>query len=193
MLRIGLGRLDAVEGQRQAQVGLEIPLVELVEDDHRRAGQGRVSLQPPGEDAFGDDLDPGRVAGPAVVTGDVADRLADLLAEQIGHPASRGPRRQTARFEHDDLPVQPRLLEQSQRDDRGLARTGGATRTARLPDRERPRQVVDDTLRSAGQSGCSASTAPSRVPEPEAILVREDVDHLAGRDPPLGLLPPAAR
>ena len=156
--------------------------------------RARVSLQAPGQDAFGDDLDPGRVARPAVVAGDVADRLPDFLAKQMGHPAGGGPRRQPPRFEHHDLPVQPRL-----------ARAGAAGRWSSCPNRggqpgppvgRRERRRRSATTSSIGRSvngGSATELAPSRMPEPEAILVREDVDQLSGRDPRAGSRATSAR
>jgi hypothetical protein len=49
-----------VERQRQAQVGGQMALVEFVEQQRADAFQHRIVLQHPGEDAFGDHLDPGR-------------------------------------------------------------------------------------------------------------------------------------
>ena len=57
----------------------------------------------------------------------VADRAADLLAEQPGHVAGGIGRRQPARLEqHDPLTVQPGGIQQGQRDAGGLARAGGS-------------------------------------------------------------------
>ena len=115
-----------VEGQRQAQVGLEAALVELVEDHQPHAVEAGVALQPPGEDALGHHLDPGVAADGPVVAGAVADRAADLLAEQRRHPPGRGPGGQPAGFEHDDAPVaEPLGAEQGEGDRGGLAGAGG--------------------------------------------------------------------
>ena len=66
--------------------------MDLVEDHGAHAGQLGVVLQAAGEDAFGDDLDLRAGTDPPLVTGLVADRLADRLTEQdwlTKEPSSR--------------------------------------------------------------------------------------------------------
>ena len=48
-----------VEDEREGQVGVQVALMELVEDDEADTRQGRVGLHPAGEDALGHHLDPG--------------------------------------------------------------------------------------------------------------------------------------
>ncbi len=118
-------RRARVEGEREGQVRVQVAFVDLVEDHQPDPGKGRVPLQPTGEDALGDHLDAG--AGPDVtfVTGAVADDLADVLANQVGHASCRGAGGEPARLEdHDPSIFQPRLVEQAQGHDRGLACTG---------------------------------------------------------------------
>ena len=133
--------LPGVEGERQRQVGLQVPLVDLVEDDQGGAGQARVGLEPTGEDPLGHDLDPGRRSDVTFVPGAVADGLADPLAQEVGHPPGRGPGGQAPRLEdHDATVTPPRLVEQAQRHHGGLARSrlglehGGAHGGQRVPD-----------------------------------------------------------
>ena len=58
--------------------------MELVEDDEPDAGKGGVGLEPAGEDALGGDLDAGRGADPALITGLVADQVTDGGAREGG-------------------------------------------------------------------------------------------------------------
>ncbi len=118
------GRGD-VEGEREAEIGGEVAFVDLVEDDETDAGQLGIGLQPTGEHALGHHLDPGGSTDVAFVARLVADEPADLGAGRVGHPASRGAGGQSARFEHHDaLTVEPRLIEERQRDQRRLAGAG---------------------------------------------------------------------
>ena len=74
-------------------------------------GQRRVVLQPSSEDALRDDLQACSTSDPTLVACLVADGLADLLAEQVGHPPRRRTCGQPARFEHHDpsgRPTSPR-------------------------------------------------------------------------------------
>src|SRR5207302_62505 len=84
--RAGAAARPGVEGQGEGEVGVEVALVELVEDHEADAGERRVVLEAAGEDPFRDDLDAGGGAGAALVAGAVAGGAADLLAEQDRHP-----------------------------------------------------------------------------------------------------------
>ena len=55
---LGPQHRPGVERQRQREVGLEVPLVDLVEDHEPDAGEGRVVLEAAGEDPLGHHLDP---------------------------------------------------------------------------------------------------------------------------------------
>ena len=53
----------------------------------------------------------------------VADEPTDGTADEVGHAVRRRPGRQPAGLEDDDPPIaEPRLVEQGERDDGGLAR-----------------------------------------------------------------------
>ena len=80
--QVGPQRRAGVERQGQGQVGVEVPLVELVEDHEADAGERRILLEAAGEDALGHDLDAGAGPGAALVPGAVAHGPADLLAQQ---------------------------------------------------------------------------------------------------------------
>jgi len=112
-----------VAGQRQAEVGVEAALVELIEDHAGDPGQFRVGEDHAGEDALGDHLDAGGGGDARLQPDAVADGVAHRLAERLGHPLGGGAGGEPARFEDDDLAVAaPRLVQQLQRHDRGLAR-----------------------------------------------------------------------
>jgi hypothetical protein len=114
-----------VEDERQREIGVKVPLVELVEDHEAHPGERRVLLQAPRQDPFGHDLDAGRRPGTAFVAGPVAGRLPDVFTEQRGHTAGGRPSRQPPRFEHDDAACgEPRFGEQPQRHHRRLACAG---------------------------------------------------------------------
>ena len=128
--------------------------MELVEDHERDAVEGGVSLQASGEDAVGDDLDPGCSRNPAFVTRRDADRLSDGLAEEGRHPHGRGAGCNPTRFEQEHATaIHPRLPQQAEGHDRRLACT-----RLRLEDRnpslgECLTKVVDDLFDR--QAGCS--------------------------------------
>ncbi len=70
-----------LEGERQPEIGGQVPLVELIEADGGDAVQPRILLQHPREDPLGHDLDAGACSDLAVVPHAVAHRLARALAE----------------------------------------------------------------------------------------------------------------
>ena len=114
-----------VERQGQAEVGGEMPLVELVEQDGRDAVQRRVVLDQPREDAFGDHLDLRGCRHLRFEADAVAHRAPDGFAQLLRHETGGGPRSDTARLEHQDLaPGPPRCVEQGQWHLRGLAGAG---------------------------------------------------------------------
>ena len=97
-------------GERQPDVGGEVALVDLVEDHRRHARERGVVLQPAGQHAFGDDLDPRRRTDVALVAGLVADQVADGGPGGGGHASRRRPGGETAGLEHDDATVaEPRF------------------------------------------------------------------------------------
>ena len=73
-------RRRGVERERQPEVGRQVALVDLVEDDEPDAGQLGVLLQAARQHALGQHLDPRRRADAALVAGLVADEVADARA-----------------------------------------------------------------------------------------------------------------
>src|SRR6185503_4669748 len=89
-----------IEREREAEIGIEAALVELVEEDGGDALELRIVEQHAGENPFGHDLDPGPGADAAVEPDAVADGLAGRLAERGGHEARRSTGGKPPRFEH---------------------------------------------------------------------------------------------
>jgi hypothetical protein len=105
---------DALRLQRQCEteVGMNAPLVKLVEDDQSGSRQLPVRLEHAGENAFGHDLHSGLRAHPRVVPHSVADRPTDLFPEGLRHPARSRACRQPPRLQHHDpASSQPRLFQ----------------------------------------------------------------------------------
>jgi hypothetical protein len=92
----------ALEGERQAEVGVETALVELVEDHRADPLQRRVRLEHPGEDALGDHLDAGVRPHPRVHPHTVAGGAAGPLAQEPRHPLRGGARCEAAWLQHHD-------------------------------------------------------------------------------------------
>ena len=115
-------RLLDFQAQGEPEIGVQGALVEFVEDHGTIGSQAGVALQVAGEQPLGDHLDPRRAADLPVEAHGVADGFAHRLAQQLGHARGRRPRCQPARLEHQDPPPgEPRLGQQMQRHQRGLA------------------------------------------------------------------------
>ena len=141
---VGSHRSGDVEGEGEPEVGLQVALVDLVEDDEGGSGKGRVGLEPAGEHPFGDDLDAGARPPLPVVAGDVADGLAHRLPEEEGHPPGGGAGGETPRLEDDDLPRDPG--EEPEGDDRCLSGTGRGDEDCTPPGGESGDELGDDVL-----------------------------------------------
>ena len=165
------GGLD-LQAQGQAQIGVERALVELVENHQPVGLQRRVSLQAAGEQALGHHLDPGAGSEAAVEAHGVAHRAAYGLAQEFGHARRRRPRRQPARLQHQDAAVgEPRLVQEAQRHQRGLARTRRSLEHGGGARGERRTQLVGHVLDGQigqrrlgiGGHGPGIATASSRA------------------------------
>ncbi len=121
--------------QRQRQIGLQVPLVELVEHHCAHALQRRIVEQAAHQHALGHVADARRAARHILEAHRVADAAPHLFAALGRHAPRRQPRRQPPRLRHQDLPRarQPRV-EQRRRHARGLARPG------RRFEHQRPRR-----------------------------------------------------
>ncbi len=139
--RLGLTR------QREAKVGVETALVELVEQHRRDPLERRVVQNHAREDALGDHLDARRRPDPALQAGAVADPAAGGLAQRRRHAFGRRPRRQPPRLQQQDAAVAaPRGVQQGQRHDRGLAGSGRGRQHRRIARREGGRQRLEDVM-----------------------------------------------
>ncbi len=141
---VGANRLHDVEGQREADVGRQVPLVHLVEDDGADTRQFRVALQATGQDPLGDDFDPRVGPDVAFVPGLVADQPTDACAREGRHPLRCGPRGEPSGLEHDDLSVaQPVGVEQGDRHDGRLAGSRRCDEDGALSVSERVLEIVE--------------------------------------------------
>ena len=157
--------LADVERECQAEIRLEVALMELVEDDERDAVERGVSLKASGENAVGDDLDPGHRRDPAFVTGRDADGLPDTLAEECRHPRGSSAGRDPTGFEQEHVAtIHPRLTQQAEGNDRCLA-CARLSLEDRSADRgERGAEFIDDLFdRKAGRSQLWAQWPWARV------------------------------
>ena len=156
----GGARVDA-EGQRE--VGVEVALVALVEDDGVDPRELRVALEPGHEQPRRDDLHPRLRAGASLAADRVADAPAHRLAEQPRHPLGRGADGDAARLGDEDPPAD--RPGQRERHQRRLARAGRGDedggpalvqRGLELRERRAHRQVevdlVDHTCRSTSRT-----------------------------------------
>ena len=162
-----------LERQRQAEIGVQRALVELVEDHQPDAVEPRIGLQHARQDALGDHLDAGAGADPGVAADAVADRLADLFAQQCRHASRRGAGGEAARLENDDLAaleplvLGPRVSSSASGTTVVLPAPGGATRTAeaRAVSASRSGSRISRTGRSGSCTArsLSAGRIPGRV------------------------------
>ena len=96
--------------------------MELVEDDECHPFESGISLEAPGENAVGDDLDPGDGGDPAFVTCGEADGLSDAFAEECRHSCGGGAGCHPTGLEQEHASVHPRLVQKAKGNDRCLAR-----------------------------------------------------------------------
>jgi hypothetical protein len=137
--------LAGVERECQAEIRLEVALVELVEDDERDAIERGVSLKASGEYAVGDDLNPGHPRDPAFVTRRDADGLPDTLAEECRHPRGSSAGRDPTGFEQEHAAaIHPRLAQKAEGNDRRLTCARLSLEDRSAEPGERGAELVDD-------------------------------------------------
>ena len=111
-----------VAGERQAEVGIERALVELVEQQRGDAVERRIVEDHAREHALGHDLDAGPPRHLGAEAHAIADGVADRLAERRRHARGGGAGGEPPRLQHDDFLARgPRLRGEHQRHPRGLA------------------------------------------------------------------------
>jgi hypothetical protein len=121
------------ECERQAEIGVQRPLVKLVEDDGRDAGKLRIVERHAHENALRHHFDP-RAAGDAGVEAyPIPDGPADLFAAKLRHAPRRSTRGKPPRLDQDDATVPaPGLIQQmASGTSVVLPAPGGAASTAR--------------------------------------------------------------
>ncbi len=129
----------AQPGQRQ--VGGDVPLVNLVDDDRGDARQRGGSEQPAQEKPLGQKVKAGVRTGDLVEADRVADRRSRPFPELVGHTDGGQSGGQPARLEHPDLPLPARVdVEETSRDAGGLARTRWRLDDDRAPG---PKRLAD--------------------------------------------------
>ena len=136
-----------VARQRQTEIGIQRALVKFVEQHRGDPVQLGIVQNLLREDAFGDDLDPGRARHFRAEPDAIADPLADRLPQRPGHPLGARPRGDPSRFQHDDAPAgEPRRVEQRQRHARGLARAGRRDQDRGIARGKRAGQRVENGI-----------------------------------------------
>ena len=101
-------RLPDLSQQGDGQVGVQAPLVELVEDDRADAFEERVGDELPVEHPLGLDDQPRLRPDPPLEPDLIADLLADPPAVLLGDPVRRRPRGDPPGLEQHDLRVRGR-------------------------------------------------------------------------------------
>lgn len=86
------------------QVGINGPLMHLVQHHGADSCEFGIALQPAQQHACGDELHPGGGADAALTTNAPARARAHLLPQQLGEPSGSSPRRKSARLGHNDAP-----------------------------------------------------------------------------------------
>jgi hypothetical protein len=105
-----------VEGQGEAEIGVEGTLMKFVEQHARDAVEGRIGQDHAGEHPFRDHLETCLAADLRAEPHAQADGVADLLAEGARHAVGGGAGGEPARLEEDQLaPFRPGLVEQVKR------------------------------------------------------------------------------
>ena len=141
-----------VEGEGEAEIGVERAFVEFVKQNGRHALERRVVEDHARKHTLGHDLDACTFRNEARETHAQADSLANLFPKRRGHAGGCGASGKTTRLKQDEaLALRPRLVEERQRRARGLA---GARRRdehsagMRCERRPQRRQHVVDGKRS---------------------------------------------
>ena len=147
---VGPDRPPDLEGEGEAEVGLEVALVDLVEQDGGGAGERRVGLQTAGEDALGHDLDAGG-GRRGVVAGAVADGAADSSPSVRCQARGHGPGRHATGLEHDDATAVAATVRRAGAAGRPwTCRCPAVRRARRRPGRPARRAAAGRPLRPGG-------------------------------------------
>jgi hypothetical protein len=111
-----------VDEESEREIGVEVPFVALIENDGAHAGEVGIVLEPLDEQSGRDDFDASGRASTPLPAYRVADRGADLLADQRRHPARRSSCGDPPRLGDNNPAAQPPSEGKGQQG--GLARAG---------------------------------------------------------------------
>ena len=136
-------RRAGIQRKRQRQVRVQVPLVELVDDQSAHPGQLRVALQAAQRHARRHHLHARALADARIPTHRIADLPADLLAEQTGDPASSGPRGHPARLRDENPAARARFRQRHRHRGRQQRRLARARRSRDHCAAARPRRRRD--------------------------------------------------
>ncbi len=124
--KVGAARAPEPLDQGEGDVGVQVPLVELVEDHDRDAVEVGRGDELATEHALGDEADARPGARDVLEAHLVAHGAADLLAELLGDASGGHARREASGLEHDDAAALGEArVEQGPRHARRLARARG--------------------------------------------------------------------
>ena len=113
----------AVERQRQRQVGVQVALMKFIENHQPHAFKRGVRLQPTRENPLGQHFNARCLRHLGIEADAIAHGFANGFVAQHAHARGGGARREPSRLQHQDrAPGEPRLIEQRQRHQCGLAR-----------------------------------------------------------------------
>jgi hypothetical protein len=153
IVRSGRASRCTLRVNRQGQVGVQVSLVDLVEDHHRGAFEEGVALEQAHQETLGDDQDAGAGTRPPFEAHLVADLAAQPPPLLLGHPPRRRPRRHPPRLD-DDHPRRRRIEEREQRrrHPRRLAGTGRSTEDGGGMAVERREELRQDDVDRQGRA-----------------------------------------
>ena len=97
-----LAQLVDLTEHPEEQIRLQIPLMDLVQDDRAHTGQLRVSQQPVHQHSGREELDQGALPGAPLPAHRVAHLISQGATVQVGQPGGRGPGGDAARLGDDD-------------------------------------------------------------------------------------------
>ena len=160
--------------------------VTLVNHHGSDSRQFRIALHALHEQPGRDHLDPRPGITDPLVPHRVADTPTRLLAKQFGQPSGRGPRSDPPRFGDHDVPLES--IGERERQQRGLARSGGDTSTA-LPVRVPPRSSPAAPPGPADRPPAPRAVA-ARTTHPDASRVAPAFRERPGARPSIGSIGP---
>ena len=121
-----------LQGQREAQIGVEAALMKLVEDDEANVIERRVALQAAREHALRHDFDPRAWSDTRVAAHAIADGLSDLLTQELGESVRGRSRGEPSWLEHHDRAVaEPLGVDEDERHSCRLAGSRGSLQNRR--------------------------------------------------------------